>query len=535
VAGDVTRLVISTTRVKSNAGAWTGTGHQRVHPIAQYRSTQRTAYCSFTHGATLVSESEAGMPSTTTRALLNDVLRPWFRNRAGPQIPPAVGRAVVQCAAACTATALAGMAVSGRLAGSRMTAGVGLDAAVPPEAAWMLLAVMSGACYLVATSPYQRGTSPFRKLRGAGIAAVTAVTVLTWIAAGTCSGVPDAIVLAAVPVCLAAASQLAPYASGRADRWALHVAVAGRAASVGGYHHRDDQVTDESARLPAVSDVGGRTLSQALGHTETLRPAAAGDSQSVLRPEPLAAQSREGLAFAPARSASGLRGPASHLISPFGQNAPITWPSRSAFRRIQTATKSLLDVTLAAAALTFAGPVLLAITLAVRLDGGPALFRHRRLGYQGRHFYCLKFRTMVVDAEQVLERAFATDPALAAEWDATHKLKRDPRITRIGAVLRRSSLDELPQLINVLRCEMSLVGPRPITDPEVPRYGSAISHYYTARPGITGLWQVSGRSDTTYEQRVRLDVHYIMRWSLWLDLVVLFRTVPAVIKRRGAH
>jgi len=179
-------------------------------------------------------------------------------------------------------------------------------------------------------------------------------------------------------------------------------------------------------------------------------------------------------------------------------------------------------------------PLMLALAIMARAEGGPALYRHRRIGMGGREFECLKFRTMVPDADQVLRRVIASDARRAAEWRATQKLRDDPRITRIGQFLRRSSLDELPQLFNVLRGEMSLVGPRPIVRSEVERYGDRIEYYYAAKPGLTGLWQVSGRSDTTYDGRVKLDVWYVRNWSLWHDVAILFRTVPAVFLRRGA-
>ena len=157
------------------------------------------------------------------------------------------------------------------------------------------------------------------------------------------------------------------------------------------------------------------------------------------------------------------------------------------------------------------------------------------MGAGGRPFYCLKFRTMVVDADRVLDEALARDPALAAEWAASRKLVDDPRVTRIGRFLRKTSLDELPQLINVLRLEMSLVGPRPIVESEVPLYGEAIAQYHATRPGITGLWQVSGRSNTSYARRVQLDVWYVNNWTVWNDIAVLLKTIPAVLGRRGAR
>ncbi|MEM3434110.1 MAG: sugar transferase, partial [Candidatus Methanomethyliaceae archaeon] len=166
---------------------------------------------------------------------------------------------------------------------------------------------------------------------------------------------------------------------------------------------------------------------------------------------------------------------------------------------------------------------------------GPVLFRHRRLGLGGREFWCYKFRTMHVNAEEVLQKLLASDPALRAEWERDFKLRNDPRVTRVGRLLRRTSLDELPQIFNVLKGEMSLVGPRPIVEKEVPRFGLFASDYFSVRPGVTGLWQVSGRNDTGYEHRVRLESWYVRNWSLWLDLTVLIRTIGVVLARRGAY
>jgi UDP-galactose-lipid carrier transferase len=197
--------------------------------------------------------------------------------------------------------------------------------------------------------------------------------------------------------------------------------------------------------------------------------------------------------------------------------------------------KSVFDQLIAIMLLVLLAPLLCALAIVVRRDGGPALFRHRRIGVGGRVFDCIKFRTMVTHADEVLRETIEADPASAAEWAATQKLRNDPRITRIGLFLRRSSLDELPQLFNVLRGEMSLVGPRPIVQAEVARYGSGIQYYYAAKPGLTGLWQVSGRSDMSYTRRVRLDVWYVRNWTLWHDIAILFKTIPAVFLQRGAH
>jgi lipopolysaccharide/colanic/teichoic acid biosynthesis glycosyltransferase len=180
-------------------------------------------------------------------------------------------------------------------------------------------------------------------------------------------------------------------------------------------------------------------------------------------------------------------------------------------------------------------PVIVATAMAVFLQGrGPVLFIHRRIGQHGEAFGCLKFRTMATDAQERLDELLATNPAAREEWARDQKLRDDPRVTRLGRFLRKTSLDELPQLINVLRGEMNLVGPRPILESEIPRYGASFRHYCTVKPGITGLWQVSGRNNTSYRKRVALDVLYARRRSAGLDLLILLRTVPAVLLRQGS-
>ena len=172
------------------------------------------------------------------------------------------------------------------------------------------------------------------------------------------------------------------------------------------------------------------------------------------------------------------------------------------------------------------------IALAVRLDSpGPVIYRRKVMGLNGKTFDAFKFRTMYVNGDEILSRY----PDLKGELERTHKLKNDPRITRVGKILRKLSLDELPQLLNVLRNEMSLVGPRMISPAELKNYSQWGMNLLTIRPGITGLWQVSGRSDVSYEQRVRLDMYYIRNWTVWLDIQILFRTIPAVLKSRGAY
>jgi Undecaprenyl-phosphate galactose phosphotransferase WbaP len=180
-------------------------------------------------------------------------------------------------------------------------------------------------------------------------------------------------------------------------------------------------------------------------------------------------------------------------------------------------------------------PLMLVIVLLLRKDGGPVIYRHWRIGRDGRSFQCLKFRSMVPNADDVLRELLARDAGLKHEWARHHKLRSDPRVTALGRFLRRTSLDELPQLWNVIRGEMSLVGPRPVVRQELLRYGRNIRAYLSARPGVTGLWQVQGRNDTDYRRRVVLDTYYVKRRSLLLDLYILLKTVRVVLGGRGAY
>jgi Undecaprenyl-phosphate galactose phosphotransferase WbaP len=181
-------------------------------------------------------------------------------------------------------------------------------------------------------------------------------------------------------------------------------------------------------------------------------------------------------------------------------------------------------------------PFLLIIALLVKLGSrGPVLYRHSRLGLDGKPFKALKFRSMVMDADKKLESLLASDPKLKAEWEANQKLKDDPRVTPIGRFLRRTSFDEFPQLLNILKGEMSLVGPRPVTESEIEKYGENYRRIFSVKPGLTGLWQVSGRSDTNYTDRVSYDTYYLQSWSVWLDLWILYRTPGAILKGKGAY
>jgi lipopolysaccharide/colanic/teichoic acid biosynthesis glycosyltransferase len=188
------------------------------------------------------------------------------------------------------------------------------------------------------------------------------------------------------------------------------------------------------------------------------------------------------------------------------------------------------------AVLLFFLPVLLLVAAAVFLqDGGPVIFAHSRIGRNGKPFRCYKFRSMRIDAETRLAEVLAADPLARAEWARTHKLKRDPRVTPLGDFLRKSSLDELPQFLNVIRGEMSLVGPRPIVEAERAKYGRRFQSYCAVKPGITGLWQVSGRNDVSYRTRVALDTCYAKNKSLALDLYILVMTIPCVLRSRGSY
>jgi len=199
---------------------------------------------------------------------------------------------------------------------------------------------------------------------------------------------------------------------------------------------------------------------------------------------------------------------------------------------LDSVLKVLLDYTLTTIGLILISPVLLAVALAIKLDSpGPVIHRRRVMGMNGSQFDAFKFRTMVVDGDAIL----AEHPELQQALERDHKIKDDPRITRVGMFLRKYSLDEFPQLLNILRGEMSLVGPRMISPAEINKYNKWDINLLTVRPGLTGLWQVSGRSDVSYEERVRMDMYYIRNWSIWLDLQLLFQTFPAVIKGRGAY
>ena len=200
------------------------------------------------------------------------------------------------------------------------------------------------------------------------------------------------------------------------------------------------------------------------------------------------------------------------------------------------AFKRSFDVAGAFTGILLLSPLFIMLAILVKFsDGGRVFYGHRRIGRNGNAFLCLKFRTMVENGDEVLAAHFVRNPQSRDEWIATRKLQDDPRVTRIGAVLRKLSLDELPQMFNILRGDMSIVGPRPVVKDELELYGPAADCYLKSRPGLTGLWQVSGRNDVSYGTRVAFDRHYAENWSFIFDLKIIVKTVPAVFSSRGSY
>jgi undecaprenyl-phosphate galactose phosphotransferase len=199
------------------------------------------------------------------------------------------------------------------------------------------------------------------------------------------------------------------------------------------------------------------------------------------------------------------------------------------------AAKRLMDIALSVFFLILFSPLFLVCAIMIRRSGPGVFYSDRRVGRNGKIFYCHKFRTMVPNANKLLADLLQKDPELRREWESGFKLKKDPRVTAIGRFLRKTSLDELPQLFNVFKGEMSLVGPRPMFEEEQERWGSAIRYYYSTRPGMTGVWQIYGRNDTNYETRIRLNVEYVRTWTLWRDIVILLKTPKVFLPGAGAY
>ncbi|WP_413729809.1 undecaprenyl-phosphate galactose phosphotransferase WbaP [Sodalis sp. RH22] len=219
----------------------------------------------------------------------------------------------------------------------------------------------------------------------------------------------------------------------------------------------------------------------------------------------------------------------------FSHEVMILRVSNNLAKRSSRILKRGFDIFGSAMIMLFLAPVILFILYQVSRDGGKPIYGHERVGLNGKKFSCLKFRSMVLNSQEVLADLLANSPEARAEWDKDFKLKNDPRITKVGQFIRKTSLDELPQLWNVFRGEMSLVGPRPVIEKELERYAGDADYYLMAKPGMTGLWQVSGRNDVDYDVRVYFDAWYVKNWSLWNDIAILFKTINVVLKRDGAY
>ncbi len=247
------------------------------------------------------------------------------------------------------------------------------------------------------------------------------------------------------------------------------------------------------------------------------------DDQQIVQPEGFGAND----SYKPSRSLTG-------SVEEFRESREIAPATQK--RRTSRVLKRAFDLGLGSVMLLVFGPVIILFAILVRMqDGEKAIFSQDRYGLHGKTFKCLKLRSMVPDAKERLDEILASNPELKREWDETQKLVDDPRITKLGRFIRKTSIDELPQLINVLRGEMSLIGPRPIVANEVEKYGDAFSFYSSVKPGITGLWQIKGRSDTSYPERVALDVEYAQTFSFWGDIKICLITVPVLLGRKGAH
>jgi len=205
-------------------------------------------------------------------------------------------------------------------------------------------------------------------------------------------------------------------------------------------------------------------------------------------------------------------------------------------RRRNRVLKRVFDFTASLLGTILIAPILIVIALLIyKSSPGPIIFSHMRIGTNGKVFPCYKFRSMVNNSQEMLKKYLEENVEARAEWNRDFKLKDDPRVTKIGAFLRKTSLDELPQLFNVIKGEMSLVGPRPIIDKEIEKYGDYIHDYYLVSPGMTGYWQISGRSDVDYDERVGMDSWYVRNWSFWQDIVILMKTIKVVFGKKGAY
>ena len=205
-------------------------------------------------------------------------------------------------------------------------------------------------------------------------------------------------------------------------------------------------------------------------------------------------------------------------------------------KKISLFQKRILDLGLLFISAPITIPLVLIVSIIVKITSpGPIFYGHKRIGKNGKEFKCWKFRSMVIDADKQLEKILAENPEMRAEWEKDRKFSNDPRVTKIGKILRKTSIDEIPQFFNVLMGEMSFIGPRPVTTPELEKYGDKSDFILSVQPGLSGMWQISGRSDTGYEERITLDSYYIRNWSMWLDLWIIIKTIYVVVKGKGAY
>ena len=226
------------------------------------------------------------------------------------------------------------------------------------------------------------------------------------------------------------------------------------------------------------------------------------------------------------------------VVQPARASAPLPLPAHIGLSLLQRGAKRVFDLASVLVILALFWWAIIGVAVAVRLTtGSPVIYGHRRIGRDGREFKCYKFRSMVPNADEVLAHLLATDAGAREEWRRDFKLKDDPRITRVGRFIRKTSLDEFPQLWNVVVNDMSIVGPRPVVKKELDQHyhGSCLSHYLSVKPGLTGLWQVSGRNDMHYAERVELDRRYVRSWGLWSDFMIVMRTVGVMFRRKGAY
>lgn len=411
-------------------------------------------------------------------------------------------------------------------------------------AAWLCAGFFGATLHLAAHSHYTRRMPLLAELQGicaAGCYGLMATALAAYLL--HVQGAQFAVVLGwamFVPF-VALARPLARSALRASGRWEIPVLVVGteeNAADAAGMladaRHLGYRIVADIA--PGIGTARGiaRSMRVCGARMVLLTHGPADEARAADRRGLVEALVRERVPVAVLRSTQGLPAICCEQHWFVGHDTTLMTFDTARARPLSRALKAGFDMIAASLALAVLAPLMLAIAVLVKLDGGPVLFGHARIGHHGRAFRCLKFRTMVVNADAVLAELLERDPQAAAEWDRDRKLRNDPRVTWIGRVLRKTSLDELPQLLNVLRREMSLVGPRPIVRAEIGRYADDISYYNEIRPGITGLWQVSGRNDTGYERRVELDRWYVKNWTIGRDLAILVRTLPAVLSGRGA-